>query len=211
MQEKSKVMSHLNSPHVSASEKNIHAAREDFEQIFVTYSTELLRLSLQLTADARKAEHCLRLAMSECLSWRSIVRDRTQAWARRMVLRHAIRLTWGITNDILCKRDFEFPLQPSRCGLEALRESTAILELPVLDRLAFVICVLERYSILDCALLLRQTPQVVQTAIVRATKQLLAEEPRVRDSATRSESHIPTPTENFFECTCGTLLDHDCP
>jgi DNA-directed RNA polymerase specialized sigma24 family protein len=53
-----------------------------------------------------------------------------------------------------------------------LRESRAVLELPEFDRLVFVICVLERLSILDCALLLRKSPKDVNNAIVRATNQI---------------------------------------
>ena len=42
----------------------------------------LLRLSLQLTADAENAETCIILAMRDCFFRSSISRDRVQAWAR---------------------------------------------------------------------------------------------------------------------------------
>ena len=61
---------------------SLYAASEDFEQIFSKQSTELLRLSLQLTADAENAETCIILAMRDCFFRSSISRDRVQAWAR---------------------------------------------------------------------------------------------------------------------------------
>ncbi len=91
-----------------------------------------------------------------------------------MVIRNAVRLIWGTPNDIVDDSALEFQLQPSDYPLEELRESVAILTLPDLDRLAFVICVLERYSILDCALLLRKTPQKVHEAILRAADQVVS-------------------------------------
>ncbi len=206
-------MSHLDSPRVNASEKSAYAVREDFEQVFAKQGTELLRLSLQLTADVRKAETCLTRALGDCSFTTNIFKDRVQGWARRVVIRHAIRVTWRTTNDILCKRDFEFHLQPSRYSSDALRESIAILGLPVLDRLAFVICVLERYSILDCALLLKQTPQGVREAILRAIQQLTNEKsPLVSDGPkqTGGMSGVIPHVGNLFECSCGSILDHDC-
>jgi DNA-directed RNA polymerase specialized sigma24 family protein len=207
-------MSYLNSPQVSASEKSAYAVREEFEQLFAKHRTDLLRLSLQLTADARKADTCLNLAMKDCLCASGIARDHLRVWARRTVINHAIRLAWGITNDSLCKPDFEFHLQPSGRAVEKLQESTAILGLPVLDRLAFVICVLERHSILDCALLLRQKVQIVQQAIVRAGEQLLKSEKEqfVSDGSNPSDADIPgavTHRGNSFEYSCGSMLEHD--
>ena len=153
--------------------KDPYAAAEDFEQFFANQNTDLFRLSLQLTADAEKAERCLILAMRDCFFRSNVLKDRVGTWARRMVMRNAIRLVWGRSNDILVESGSEFHSQPSYCSLEALRESVAILTLPDLERLAFVICILERYSILDCALLLRKAPREVYEAIVRATSQVI--------------------------------------
>ncbi len=99
---------------------------------------------------------------------------RVRIWARRMVIRNAVRLIWGTPHDIGDDSALEFQLQARDYPLEKLRESVAILTLPDLDRLCFVICVLERYSILDCALLLRKTPQEVHAAILRATDQVVS-------------------------------------
>ncbi|MGC2613897.1 MAG: hypothetical protein WA354_07710 [Terracidiphilus sp.] len=163
---------------VNTNEKGLYATPEDFEQLFAKQNTDLSRLSLQLTANAEKAECCFILAVRDCFFRSRVSKDRVHTWARRMVIRNAIRLVWGTSNDILGESGFEFHLQPSDLPLEALRESLVILTLPDLDRLAFVICVLERYSILDCALLLRKAPQEVHDAIVRATNHVVSIEER---------------------------------
>lgn len=207
-------MSYLHSARVSARENDAYATREDFEQLFVEQRTELLRYSLQLTGDAQKAEGCLNRAMRDCASESGVIKERVQYWARRVIMRHAIRVTWGTANDILCNPSFEFHLQPSRYSTEALRESVAIFGLPVLERLTFVICVLERYSIIDCALLLRQTPQGVRQAILRAIELLPIEErPLVKNGFKQAGGTIAgvIPHEgSLFAISCGSILDHDC-
>jgi hypothetical protein len=106
-----------------------------------------------------------------------------RTWARRMVIRNAIRLVWRTPNELADESGFEFQLQPSGVPVEALQDSVEILTLPDFDRLAFVICVLERYSILDCALLVGKSPQEVYDAMVRAKSLLLPVELRSHDQA----------------------------
>lgn len=195
---------------VSRIAKQLYATPEDFEQLFVKQNIDLLRLSLQLTADAEKAASCLNLAMRDCFFRSTVAKDRVHTWARRMVIRNAIRLVWGTPNDIVSGSGFEFHLQPSDFCLEELRESVAILTLPDLDRLAFVICVLERYSILDCALLLGKSPQAVNDAIVRAKSLLRPVELRSHDQSTAELGsmygyHRGQATE--LDGSCGSIFD----
>ena len=51
---------------VNTNEKGLYATPEDFEQLFAKQNTDLSRLSLQLTADAEKAECCFILAVRDC-------------------------------------------------------------------------------------------------------------------------------------------------
>jgi hypothetical protein len=134
--------------------------------------TDFFQLSLQLTAEANKAERCLTLAINDCFGANTIIKGFARTWARRTVIRIAIQEVLCINNDLARDVESEFHLQPSRYRLGELRESRAVLELPEFDRLAFVICVLERLSILDCALLLRKSPKDVNDAMVRATNQI---------------------------------------
>lgn len=176
-------------PHLKRSPLSTHenfdcATPKDFESLFAREAIDLLRLSLQLTADAGKAGNCVTLAMRDCFFRSSVSKDQVNTWARRMVMRNAIRMVWGESNDILAESGTEFHLQPSGFPLEALRESVAVLSLPDLDRLAFVICVLERYSILDCALFLERAPQEVYDAIVRAARRVIPVDERRRNDTT---------------------------
>jgi hypothetical protein len=56
-------------------------------------------------------------------------------------------------------------------SLGAIAESEGILDLPELDRFVFVICVLERYSMHDCALLLGRSPRDINEARQRVRNQ----------------------------------------
>lgn len=201
----------LKSHRVNTTEKRLYATPEDFEQLFAKQKTELLRLSLHLTADAGKAERCLILAMIDCVFRSTVSKDRVHTWARRMVIRNAIRLVWGTPNYILGESGFEFHLQPSELPLQELPESIVILTLPDLDRLVFVICVLERYSILDCALLLGKSPQEVYDAIVRAKRVVLPlEEWRDHETTAKSPGNMYGALcgqGNGLEGLCGSILD----
>lgn len=159
-----------------SNETRPYATDEDFRLLFETEITDVFRLSLQLTADVEKAEHCLILAMRDCFGRSTIARSFLRIWARRMVIKNAIRLVLGIENDNACHTENHSHLQPRAYRIEELRESVAILELPDFDRVAFVICMLERLSILDCALLLRKSPKDVNDAIVRAMNQVTSAE-----------------------------------
>jgi hypothetical protein len=195
----------------SSSEQDLFATFEDFGQLFAKEMTTLFCLAMDLTADADRAETPLILAMRDCFQKNNLAKHRVHTWARRMVIRNAIRLVLGIENEILCEAGLDFPLQPSEFPADALRNSVAIRNLPDPDRLAFVICVVERYSILDCALLLRKAPQEVHDAIVRATNQVVPiEELKDDDVTATSPGNI---YRNFWgegsklDESCGSILD----
>lgn len=195
---------------VGTEENSLYATPEDFEQLFLKDTTDLFPLCLQLTADAEKAESCLILAMRDCFCRSGVSKDRVHTWARRMVIRNAIRLVWGTQNDILAESGFEFHLQAGDFPFEGLRESLAILALPDLDRLAFVICVVERYSILDCALLLGKAPQEVYGAIVRAQRRVLPLEGRDHEATATFPANKCGAfwgKGNKLEDSCGSILD----
>ncbi len=69
-------MLHIKGHRVSMNEKSLYATAKDFEQLFAKETTDLLRLSLHLTADAEKAESCLILAMRDCFFRSSVSRHR---------------------------------------------------------------------------------------------------------------------------------------
>jgi hypothetical protein len=164
---------HLARHRQNSNETRSYATDAGFQELFTREMTDFFQLSLQLTADANKAGHCLTLAMKDCFGMSTILKGFARTWARRMFIKHAIHLVLGINNEFARDVESEFHLQPSQYRIEELRESIAVLELPDFDRLVFVICVLERLSILDCALLLRKSPKDVSDAIVRATNRIV--------------------------------------
>jgi hypothetical protein len=151
-------------------------APDDIQQFFTGEMAELLRLAVHLTADTEKAEICLILAMRDCFESSTVSKECLPRWARRMVVRSAIRLVLGAESGIHDESESIFCLPACDDLRNSLRDSLAILQLDDFDRLAFVICVFERYALLDCALLMKTTPKNVRAAIARAGNQLLTGE-----------------------------------
>ncbi len=192
-------------------EETPYATTDTFQQLFAREMNDFFHLSLLLTADAEKAESCLIHAMRECLNSATVSRPWASIWARRMVIRNGIRLVLGNEDgrlDGICdKTGPAFHLQSSEYQIDALRESPAILSLPDFDRLVFVICALERYPVLDCALLLGRSPKDVQAAHARATDQVLAGERRTQRGTTADQaSSNGARSDGEVDEACGSTL-----
>ena len=174
-------------------EDETYAVNDEFQLLFATEMTDLFRLSLNLTADIETAERCLILAMRECLQSSCFFNSRklSRAWARRVVIRNAIHLVQAEESrkpgDSLGEPAFCVQSQPSRYRTTAVPESLAVLNLPDFDRLVYVICVLEHYSVAHCALLLSRSDKDVNDARVRATIRVVAAE----------ERHLPAKRATF--------------
>lgn len=154
------------------TEEYSYATADDFQRLFAREIADYFRLAVRLTGDAEKAESCLILAMRECFANSAVSKEWALIWIRRAVVRNAIRLVSDMENvmpnETYRAAGFVSHLPPSAHRMEALRESLAILTLPDFERLVFVICVLERYSIPECALLLKRSPKDVSDARMRA-------------------------------------------
>ena len=158
------------------SDRGQYASKEEFASVFESERTSLRQLALLLTANSEVAYCCLVLALRECIASSSVSKGWVLTWARRAVIRSAIRLVIGSdgqpfiqTIDDGGRRLIVFPAEDS---LSPLANSQLILELPELDRFVFVICVLERYSIHDCALLLARSPRDIYEARQRTANQI---------------------------------------
>jgi DNA-directed RNA polymerase specialized sigma24 family protein len=134
----------------------------------------LQRLALLLTTNSEAAKVCLTRAFRECIASSSVSKEWVLNWARRVVIRNAISLvmcpegqSFVNTNDDADNGLIAFSPDDS---LGAIAECEAILGLPEFERLVFVICVLERYSIHDCALLLGKSPREVNEVQHRVGK-----------------------------------------
>lgn len=193
-------------------EGDTFATSDDFQRLFASEMASLFRLSLLLTGDAENAECCLILAMRECLATSTVSKEWALNWARRMVVRNAIRLVEGtkcaMPNDTCSEEGLDFHLEPSVYRIEAMQDARAILTLPDFERLVFVVCVLERFSILDCALLLRRFPKDVNDARLRAINRVLAAEERNRhESATTSPHGSCNSKLGDLDDSCGSIFN----
>jgi DNA-directed RNA polymerase specialized sigma24 family protein len=160
----------------TVSERFEYAREDEFANIFESERAGLQRLALLLTANSEAAKRCLVRAFRECVASSSVSKDWVLSWTRRMVIRTAIGLAMGPgrpsfvnTNDGADNGSIAFSPDDSP---GAMAESESILDLPEFDRFVFVICVLERYSIHDCALLLGRSPREINEARQRAGNQV---------------------------------------
>lgn len=193
------------------------AVNNEFQQLFVTEMTDLFRLSLNLIADVETAERCLILATRECLQSISVFNSRrlTRAWARRVVIRIAIHLMQanesGKPGGSLGGTTSYVQSRPNQCRTNAVPQSLAVINLPDFDRLVYVICVLEHYSVAHCALLLSRSLKEVDDARVRATiRVVVAEErnhPTKRATFRTGTYDTCSNEEDEFDGACGQLLD----
>jgi len=158
------------------SERCECARKEEFAVVFNSERAGLQKLALLLTANSEVAKRCLIHAFQECIESSSVSKQWVLSWTRRMVIRNAISLvmspggqSFGVTSRNSGDQSIAFSPDDS---LGANVESESILNLPELDRFVFVICVLERYSTHDCALLLGRSPREISRARRRVGNQV---------------------------------------
>jgi hypothetical protein len=158
------------------TERCEYARKEEFVRVFECERVGLQRLALLLTANSEAAKRCLIRAFRECIARSSVSKEWVLSWTRRMVIRNAISLVMGTggqsfvnTTGDADNGSIAFPPDDS---LGAIDTSESILDLPEFERFVFVICVLERYSILDCALLLGKPPREVNEVRYRVGNQV---------------------------------------
>jgi len=152
----------------SANERYEYAGRKDFVSLFERERVSLRTLALLLTANSETAKRCLFRSFQECITSSSVSTEWILSWTRRMVIRNAISLiikpgghSFVNTSDDADNWLIAFFPDDS---LGAVAESESIVDLPEFDRFVFVICVLERYSTQDCALLLGRSPREINEA-----------------------------------------------
>ena len=198
-------------------EDETYAVNDGFQQLFAAEMTDLFRLSLNLTADIDMAERCLILAMRECLQSNCAFNSRelSRAWARRVVIRNAIHLAQAEESrkpgGSLSETTSYAQPQPNQHRATTVPESLAVLNLPDFDRLVYVICVLEHYSIAHCALLLSRSEKDVNDARVRATTRVVVAEerhlPAKRATFQTGKYETCSYGEDALDGACGQLLN----
>jgi DNA-directed RNA polymerase specialized sigma24 family protein len=160
----------------TVSQKCEYARKEDFVEVFECERAGLQRIALLLTANSHAANQCLIRAFRECIASSSVSKEWVLSWTRRVVIRNAISLVMRPGGQSFVNRNDDaddWPVAFSRQdSLDAIAGSESVLDLPEFERFVFVICVLERYSIHDCALLLGKSPRDIIEARQRVGNQV---------------------------------------
>jgi hypothetical protein len=191
-----------------------YATADDFQRLLASEMTNLFHLALLLTADSENAESCVIFAIRDCMSVNSVYKEWMRVWARRAVVRNAIRIAAeSPANSHIGNLDGQSA--PStfkrRCRTAPLMdESAGILRLGTLERLVYVICAIEHYPVRDCALLLGRSQQDVLNAWSRASDQIAAFERAERREAAFAGPNLRLVLESEpgeIDGSCGTLLD----
>ncbi|MBV9181148.1 MAG: hypothetical protein JO356_07545 [Acidobacteria bacterium] len=136
--------------------KMAYATSRDFCRIFIEDMTGLYLLGLLLTGTPESAEQCFRASLDDAAGGGPVFTEWAQSWARRTVVRNAIRLLKPTPESAAQS------MAPSSAGFgeQATAEVgidpalKAVLELPPFDRFVFIITVLERMREHECSLLL---------------------------------------------------------
>jgi hypothetical protein len=156
-------------------DRSEYARKEEFVNLFECERAGLQRLALLLTANSEAAKQCLIRAFRECIAGSSVSKEWVLSWTRRMVIRNAISLVMGSEGESFDSVNFDADDELVAFAPDdswgAIAGSEWVLDLPGLDRLVFVICVLERYAMYDCALLLGRSPRNINEARQRVANQ----------------------------------------
>jgi hypothetical protein len=130
-----------------------YAAVTDFGEIFTEEMHSLFLLSFLLTADKDKAEQCFIGGLGECLEGMGAFMEWARLWARRAIIRQAIRMMKPTPENA-----DHWPLvSVKRNTVSSFNNNllAAIVSLSAFERFVFVMSVLERMSDGDCLSLLR--------------------------------------------------------
>jgi len=160
-----------------------HASAEDFCRVFHQDMDVLYWLALTLTSDESKAEQCFVDGLEECAGANSVFQEWARSWARRVVIKNAIRL-------ISPRPDMAFPppimRQREKPCTAAEVALAALTHLGLFQRFVYVMSVLEGYSDRDCASLLRCSSTEVAEARLRALQNV---QQRIEPASAWLEGH----------------------
>jgi DNA-directed RNA polymerase specialized sigma24 family protein len=144
-----------------------YATSADFCRIFQKDMNRLYLLSLLLTGNQAAAEKCFVQGLSDSKRSNPVFKEWAESWARRMIVQNAIQMTRPRPTDLMSSENVV------DCDVIQPAEIVAILELPAFDRFAYVLSVLEGYSLQECAILLECRRDEVNTARMRALQEIV--------------------------------------
>jgi DNA-directed RNA polymerase specialized sigma24 family protein len=141
-----------------------HAVWGDFCNALVKDMRPLYLLAFLLTANHQEAEQCFAMVL-EAASEATVFRDWVRPWIRRTLIKVAI-------HGVLRRPGDNGQTSDSWWDSDAGASFNSVAQLGSLERLVFVMAVLEGYSIKECSLLLDRSERAVVTARLHALKDL---------------------------------------
>src|SRR5258708_15153213 len=138
--------------------------------LLIADSRPLYLLAFVLTGRHAEAERCFLATVGDVVRAKSVFEGWERSWSKRCLIINAIRLVFSAPARIGRKPDSwsAVDFESRECyTVDALTRLA-----PSLQRFVFVMSVLERYSVRECALLLGRTPLDVAGARVDALRQL---------------------------------------
>jgi len=146
-----------------------YASGDDFRRIFCEENDSLHRLSFLLTADRQKAEQCFVSGLEESVNGNPVFKEWAHSWARRTIIQNAVRVI--NPRPVEEHTPSSFDSGGTRLAVEQV-ETAAVLQLEPFERFVYVMSVLERYSDLDCSVLLGCARRDVIAARIRVFQQI---------------------------------------
>jgi len=161
---------HSNKARAFAGAAAVYATQSDFCRLFKEDMRGLYLLSLLLTADPEQAERCFVAGLDDCINGNPVFRDWGYAWGRRAIMRNAIRTVFSSSGSARPTTSIVSTNQEWK----QLADSpiSAVIELEPLERLSFVMSLLEGYSDQECSILLNRSRTEVVAARTRALQHL---------------------------------------
>ena len=142
-----------------------YAAAGDFCSIFQSSMASFYQLAFLLTADQNAAELVFLAALEECLSNSAVFKERASSWARRAIVTNAIRAVAPVPSQASNARAEE---RSSESDVVLHFSEPNLTRLTPFTRFAFVMTVLENFSVTESAIMLRSTQRDVINARLSA-------------------------------------------
>jgi DNA-directed RNA polymerase specialized sigma24 family protein len=167
-------MNGLNTHRIAESGNNGFATCEDFRKVFIEDMESLYLLSFLLTGNQDEAEQCFLEGFDACVDGISVFRALADAWARRIIIRRALRMTASHAAFLRWVPGLVKSAGEGVASKTSLRRSafTRVVVLEDFERSVFVLSILEGYSTETCALLLAVSQKEVLEARARALQHI---------------------------------------
>src|SRR5271167_3256611 len=155
-----------------------YATADELRKLFAEQMDNLHLLAFLLTAEDEKAQQCIVSAIVECGNGTPVFRQWARAWARRTIIKNAIRI-------VAPRPNLSGPTPgPLRSGIDfeaQTRHETdpailRLLRLEDFERFVTVMSVFEEYSDNDCSTLLDCRAQDIREARQNGLQNISAQE-----------------------------------